>query len=395
MYPTLTLKANKLTSVQHNHPWIFSGALKEKPASFPHGGLVRVAGPDGAILGVGTCSAKSMIAVRLFAFEDVELNHVWLMRKIREANERRILLGYGPGSGTTGYRVVFGESDSLPGLIVDRYEDVLVFQLATAGLDAMREMLVETLVELFGPRAIAERSDLSVRSEEGLDPVTAVRHGDDPGEVRFTENGLTFSADLLRGQKTGFFLDQKDLRAQIRALAKGRRVLNLFSYTGSCSVAALAGGAVSVQQVDSSEPALAQTAQQLSLNGLPTDSVTNECSDVFQWLNAHAEPSFDMVILDPPALIKSQKDLENGRKAYHFLNRAAMRVIVDGGLLVSSSCSQFFTEEDLLMTLRKGSVQAKADLKLFRVVRQAPDHPISLYFPESGYLKSAIAQIGR
>ncbi len=395
MYPTLTLKPNKLTSVLHRHPWIFSGALKEKPAQLPHGELVQVVDADGRILGVGTCSGKSMIAVRLFEFGEAELNRVWFLRKIREADERRQLLGYGPGSSTSGYRVVFGESDSLPGLIVDRYDDVLVVQLSTAGLEPLREMIVGVLVELFQPRAIVERSDLSVRNEEGLDAVTAVRDGSDPGEVKFTENGLTFHADPVRGQKTGFFLDQKELRREIRALAKGRRVLNLFSYTGSCGVAALAGGAVAVHQIDSSEPALAQSAQQFALNKLDAQAVSNECADVFQWLNSHAEPSYDMVILDPPALIKSHKDLDNGRKAYHFLNRAAMRLVVDGGLLVSSSCSQFFAEDDLLMTLRKGSVQAGTELKLLRVVRQAPDHPVSLYFPESSYLKSVIGQVAR
>ncbi|MEW6050115.1 MAG: class I SAM-dependent rRNA methyltransferase [Candidatus Zixiibacteriota bacterium] len=395
MYPILTLKPNKLTTITHHHPWIFSGALKDKPQDVPHGSLVYVAGPDGSILGTGTYSAKSMIAVRVFEFGQTAIDHGWLTRKIREANGRRAILGYGPSTDTTGYRVVFGESDNIPGLIVDRYADTIVIQLSTAGADAMRDVIVNVLVELFHPRSIIERSDLPVRREEGLKELVSVRYGEGPGEVEFREYGLRYAADIMHGQKTGFYLDQKEVRREITTLTRHHRVLNLFSYTGANGVAALNCGAELVHHVDSSETALPFCRKQAELNGLDAAKVQTECADVFQWLNTHDEPLYDTAILDPPALIKSQKDMENGRKAYHFLNRAVIRMVAHGGLLVSSSCSAFFTEDDLIMTLRKASIQAGANLHLLKTVRQAPDHPLSVYFPESAYLKTAICQVSR
>lgn len=395
MYPTLKLKSGKETNAAYRHPWIFSGALAEIPPEAAHGDLVQVVDSGGKTAGVGTFSAKSSIAVRLFEFGEAVIDGRWLAGKLKEADETRRLNGFGPDSPTNGYRLVFGEADGLPGLVVDRYADVLVIQVSTAGMEKMRDLVIAALVEVFRPRAIVERSDLPSRREEGLDEVIAVRHGTDPGIVEFKENGWQFVADVMAGQKTGFFLDQRDLRRRIAGLASGRRCLNLFSYTGAAAVAAMKGGAVSVHNVDSSKGALELCLRQAGLNGLPAVAVTTEEADIFQFLGVHSQPEYDMVIMDPPALIKSRHDADEGRKAYHFLNRAALRLVRDGGIFVTSSCSHYLPEEDMAFILRRASLQAGCRLSVIDIVHQSSDHPRSVYFPEAAYLKSFVCQIRR
>ncbi len=393
--PIVTLRPGKDISIQLGHPWIFSGALQPVSKEMAHGSVVSVCSSDGQHLGVGTYAAHSSIAVRLFDRNDVTLDRHWFADRLREADARRRLNGFAPGTGTTGYRVAFGESDNIPGLVVDRYSDVLVMQCGTAGLDRLREEILAALLEVFQPRAIVERSDLTSRHDELIEQVVAVRFGADPGPVEFLEHSLRFIADPLKGQKTGFFLDQKDLRLAIGRLANGMRVLNLFSYSGSASISAIMGGATSVLNVDSSAPALELCHRQARLNGIDEGRLSVEAADVFAWLGAHDQPEFDMVILDPPALIKTAKDLFSGRKAYHFLNRAALRLVRDRGLLVTSSCSQHFKREDLLITLRRASQQAGVQLHTLASLGQSADHPVSIYFPESEYLKSYICQVRR
>jgi 23S rRNA (cytosine1962-C5)-methyltransferase len=395
MYPKIYLRPDKIGNVAFRHPWIFSGALGRQNPDLKHGSIVQILDPNDKILGTGTYSAKSTIAVRVFAFGDAVIDQTWIDSRIREADQRRRLLGYGPGTDTTGYRVVFGEADSIPGLVVDRYTDVLVFQISTAGLDNFRDAIVESLINIFEPRAVVERSDIGVRSEEALSEESGVRFGDCPQTVEFSEYGAWFCADILHGQKTGFYLDQKDLRREITSLAQGRSVLDLFSYTGAASVSALKGGADAVLNVDSSEPALSLCTRQLELNGLEGSRSGNVCADAFQWLGERNEPAYDMILMDPPALIKSQGDVDSGRKAYHFLNRAALRLANDGAIFVTSSCSNYLPEEDLIYILRRASVQAGVDLRILKAVRQAPDHPQSVYFPEGAYLKSLICQVRR
>ncbi|CAA9258173.1 MAG: 23S rRNA (cytosine(1962)-C(5))-methyltransferase [uncultured Chloroflexi bacterium] len=423
----LKLREDRAASSAFRHPWVFSGALATRPDPELHGRLVHVAAADGRILGTGTYSANVSIAVRLFEFGPATIDRGWLARRIAEADARRRLLGYGPGTDTTGYRVVFGESDGLPGLVLDRFGDVLVFQLSTAGMDALREDLIDVLLDQFQPQAIVERSDVSVRREEGLNEVTSLRHGEPPQLVPFREHGVELLADVLGGQKTGFYLDQKDLRLRLRALTahvpgapgatssassaagagvtrapglKGARVLNLFAHSGSTGLAALLGGAASVHNVDSSAAGLELCRAHADLHGLGEDRFTVEEADIFQWLTAAADQAssagqYDIVLLDPPALIKSQRDAEQGRRAYHFLNRAAIRLVRDGGLLVTSSCSSFFKEDDFAFELRRATVAVGVTLHHLETVRQSADHPPSIYFPEAMYLKTLICQVTR
>jgi len=394
MYPTLILQRGKEANVGFRHPWIFSGALVDRP-DLPNGELVRVVDQHQKVLGTGTYSTKSSIAVRVLEFGEAEINGIWFVNRFREADKRRALCHYGSQTDTTAYRVIFGEADGVPGLVVDRYGGVFVIQISTAGMDALRDVILDALAQVFKPQAIIERSDLPVRREEGLAESVSVLSGQEPGLVEFAEHGLKFVADPLKGQKTGFFLDQKDLRRAIRGLAAGRSVLNIFSYTGAAGVAALAGGAKEVLNVDSSADALALCAKQAGLNGLDAAKMKTAEEDAFQFLGALQEPAYDMVLLDPPAIIKARRDEEEGKKAYHFLNRAALRNVKDGGIFVTSSCSHFFSEEDFAFTLRRASVQAGVQLSLLGTVRQSADHPLSVYFPEGLYLKSFICHVRR
>jgi len=393
--PLVKLASGKEVSARHRHPWIFSGALAEKPDDLPNGALVTVAAASGQPLGVGTYSKHSSIAVRLLSFGEAVIDEAWLRSQMRRAAELRAVHGYAPGGATSGYRLVFGEADELPGLVVDRYEDVLVLQTSTAGMELLKPLVVKALDAEFQPRCIFERSDLAVRKEELLPEAIGPLLGMDPGVVEFKENGWRFLADVTAGQKTGFFLDQKDLRLAVSRFAAGRKTLNLFSYTGAGGVAAMKGGATSILNVDSSAPAHEIGSRQAALNDIKAADFTSETADIFQYLATKTEAEFDLVLLDPPALIKSRKDAEEGRKAYHFLNRAALRLVRDGGILATSSCSHFLSEEDLLFVLRRASIQAGVELSVLASVRQSPDHPRSVYFPENDYLKSFICLVRR
>ncbi|MBK7091019.1 MAG: class I SAM-dependent rRNA methyltransferase [bacterium] len=393
MYPILKLKPGKENNVIFRHPWVFSGAFASPLDQLDNGELVHVADAAGQIIGTGTFSTHSQIAVRVFEFGKAEIDYDWIRARIIAAQEQRSLLGYDNGTDTTGYRLVFGEADCLPGLIIDRYNDVFVIQSSTAGVDRLKELVTKVLIEEFTPRAIVERSDIPVRKEEGIEETDGLLYGADVEEVEFLENGIKFVADVLAGQKTGFFLDQKDLRKAIRQMANNGRILNLFSHSGSFSIAALLGGAESIFNVDSSGQALDLCSHIAELNNLPIDRITWETADVFQWLGDIPQDPFDVVMLDPPALVKSQNDLESGRKAYHFLNRAAMRLIKPNGILITSSCSTYFREEDFLFMLRRASVQTGRQLEILHYVTQSPDHPWSVYFPESRYLKSFVCRV--
>ncbi|MGH8016600.1 MAG: class I SAM-dependent rRNA methyltransferase, partial [Candidatus Zixiibacteriota bacterium] len=208
--------------------------------------------------------------------------------------------------------------------------------------------------------------------------------------VEFIEHGVKMLAHPLSGQKTGFYLDQKETRQIVRRLSKDKTVLNLFSYTGAGGISALMGGAYSVMNIDSSKWALSQCQLHATLNDLNTVKMATKETDVFQWLNNNRDEKFDMVIMDPPAIIKSQSGIDEGRKAYHFINRAAMRLLRKGGLFITSSCSQFLTVDDFATTLRRASVQNGLTLNVLKMISQAPDHPISVYFPESNYLKTFV-----
>jgi len=391
-YPAIQLKTGKEASVGFRHPWVFSGAISVIPDEVQHGDLVHVADRNERVIGTGTYSKTSSIAVRVFEFKEAKIDLKWFEQKITEAFDRRKIIIQ---KDTTVFRVVFGESDGIPGLIIDKYEDVIVFQIATMGMDRMRDEIIEAIKTVFSPQVIVERSDVSVRKEEKLEAFSKVHFGKLESLVSFKENGLSFVADVLEGQKTGFFLDQKDLRKWLIEHALSGSVLNLFSYSGGAGIAALKGFADSVHNVDGSAEALVLCDEHAKLNKISKTKFTTEKSDVFDFLNTHQDAHYKTVIIDPPALIKSNRDIEEGKKAYHFLNRAAMRLVEDNGLFITSSCSHFLSEEDFAFLLRRASVQAGIQLDILAVIRQSFDHPLSVYFPEAGYLKSFIFQVHR
>jgi len=393
MYKSIILKQGKERTAALMHPWVFSGAMESKPNDISNGEIVKVVDAADQVLGVGTYSEHSMIAIRLFDFKDNELNEEWFIEKIKNALEKRSFLGYGKEKDTTGYRIIFGEADSIPGLVVDKFEDVLVMQISTLGTRNLKPLIVNALVNVLKPKAIVFKEVVSVKNEEDLDIKGEVVFGKLPAKINFYENGYKFFADPVKGQKTGFYLDQKDLRNEISKYSKGKKVLNLFSYSGAASVYVLKNGAKSVLNVDSSKEALLWAKTNATLNKITATKFKNECTDIFQWLAKKTEPEFDMVIMDPPALIKTFKDKESGQKAYHFLNRAALRLVKKGGIFVTSSCSHFFTDQELEITLRRASIQAGIKLTVIKKVLQSPDHPMSVYFPESAYLKSYICLV--
>ncbi len=391
-YPTIRLRADRERSTLARHPWIFSQAVHSLDTEVRHGDLVQVESWEGEVIGVGTFSESSSIVMRIFSFTPCVIDEAWIEEKILEADARRKKAGIAHEK-TDGYRMVFGEADDLPGIIIDRYRDVFVLQLSTAGADRLREMIVQALEKIFHPTAIVERSDMLSRKEERLEPAVSVLHGNLPKKVVFSEEGIEYLADPLEGQKTGFFLDQRPLRTWLLKNAHGR-VLNLFSYSGTLGVAAMKGGADFVLNVDVSASALELCKKHAKLHKIDPDVFQTEEADVFQYLGKTTHELFDMVILDPPALIKSRKDMEEGRKAYHFLNRAAMRLVKPGGIFLSSSCSYYFSFEDMLTTLRRASLQNERTFHIFSSLPQPADHPASLYFPESAYLKTIIGEIG-
>ncbi|MCK5128013.1 MAG: class I SAM-dependent rRNA methyltransferase [candidate division Zixibacteria bacterium] len=394
MYPIIKIKQKRGASILSRHPWIFSGAIEKVSDDIKHGDIVYVE-HDNKIVATGMFSRHSMIVVRVMAFDEVIIDKDWFRSQIRLANKRRQIVGLIDLPDLTGYRIIFGQSDLLPGLVVDKYNDVLVMQISTAGIDEHRDTIIECLVEEFSPRAIFERSDLQSRKEEKLTERVGVCHGEDVDTVEFLEYGRKYIADIKAGQKTGFYLDQRDLRSEIQNVSAGRKAVDIFSYSGAAGIAALNGGCESVEFIDSSKKALELCKQHTELNGFDIGNIQTIETDVFQWISEKKSPEYDLVLLDPPALIKSRKHIESGKKAYHFLNRACLRMITDGGILVSSSCSAYMTEDEFIIMLRKAANQAEVELQLIKTIRQSPDHPLSVYFPEAFYLKSVVCKIIR
>lgn len=389
-YPRIRLREERTHTATQRHPWIFSGSLERVAADIETGAIVNVCDATSQVLGVGVYMGTSSIAIRMLAWGEVEISQAWVTEQLAQALARRVVCGYGEGTATTGYRVHFAEADSIPGLIIDIYADVVVMQIHSVAAEVLREWIVEAIRTLLNPRALIERSESAHRKSEGLAEREGLVFGEVHDPIIFQEYGIDYLSFPLTGQKTGFFCDQKDLRLHIRELSHDRTVLNLCSYTGAQSVAAMKGGAISAHNVDSSQEALDGVEAHRIHHGFAADSFTTQKADVFTWVEEQKQLPFSAIILDPPALIKSQREKASGIKGYHFLNRAVMRAARPGVLFVTSSCSQFFAEEEMRTMLHHASTQAGRVLRVIRIVRQSSDHPESLYFPQARYLKSVI-----
>ena len=396
MTATIYLQPGKDKPVRQRHPWIFSGAVARVEGQPAPGDLVDVADARGEWLALGYYNAKSQIVVRLLTWERAEqLDAAFWRGRLAAAAAARAELHLEPD--TTAYRLVYAESDGVPGLIVDRYADWLVVQFLTLGIEARRELLLGLLAELFSPRGIVERSDAAVRRQEGLELRSGLAWGEaPPPDLEIREHGLRFQVDLLGGQKTGFYVDQRENRRIVGAQARGRRVLNAFSFTGAFGIYALAGGAEHVTNVDTSYDALAGAEAALRLNGFDPDrQAEGICGDVFQVLRTFRDEGrqFDLVILDPPKFARSKAELDGATRGYKDINLLGLKLLAPGGLLATFSCSGLVTPDLFQKIVFGASIDAGRRGQIVAKLSQGPDHPILLSFPEGEYLKGLLCRV--
>jgi 23S rRNA (cytosine1962-C5)-methyltransferase len=393
--PNLYLRRRQERRVQRGHPWVFSNevAIERSPlTAFQAGDCVNVSSHSGKPLGSAYVNPHSLICARLLSFEaDCPLDGELLGRRIAHALALRKELGWLPDC-----RLVYGESDLLPGLIVDRYSDVLAVQIGTAGMERVRDEIVQALVKLCRPAAVVLRNDLASRSLEGLESYVQVAHGEVPPLVGLRENGACFEISPVQGQKTGWFYDQRSNRARLSEHAHGRSVLDCFSYAGGFGIQAALAGAESVLCLDSSESALARAAHNAELNGV-AERVHVLRGDVFDSLHALRGDSrrFDIVVVDPPAFVRRKKDRHAGMQAYRRLNRRAMQVLADDGLLLSASCSFHLSAEEHQDVVTGAAADIGRWIQILERGHQAADHPVHPCLPESEYLKALLVRVCR
>ena len=395
MSGSLYLKKGRDKSVRHHHPWIFSGAIERVQGSPGSGETVEIYSAVGEWLAWAAYSHISQIVARIWSWDkEVSIEREFFKSRLSRAVELRTALI--PQGETTAVRLVHAESDGMPGLVVDRYADVLVFQCLSAGIELWLNDLVELMVELTGCEQIYERSDVDVRRLEGLsERVGALRGGAPIEPLIISENGLHFKVDLIHGQKTGFYIDQRRNRQRVGALAQGRRVLNCFCYSGGFGVYALAGGASQVVSIDSSHEALQLAGENYELNQMGSEQADWIEGDVFHELRLLRDraQSFDAIILDPPKFAPTVAQVERAARGYKDINLLAFKLLRPGGLLFTFSCSGGISA-DLFQKIVAGSaLDAGVDARIVEHLVQGPDHPVALNFPEGAYLKGLVCQV--
>lgn len=387
----LRLKKNEDRRLRAGHVWIFSNEvdIAATPlAAFTPGDPVQIEAANGHVLGTAYVNPHSLIAARLVSRnEKYKLDRSLIVHRLNVALSLRARLYAQPF-----FRLVFGEADALPGLVVDRYGDVCVAQITTAGMERVKDDIVAALVKVVRPRAILWRNDSGARELEGLPRYIEPAHGEVPEFARIEENGVRFDVPLAAGQKTGWFFDQARNRTRMRAYVKNMRVLDVFSYIGGWGVQAAAAGAREVVCIDSSAPAGAWIARNAELNGVNVAVTTADAFDALRALRA-AREKFDVVLVDPPAFIKRKKDARAGIEAYRRINEMAMQVTATGGILISSSCSHHLPAETLLTQLLQASRHLDRSLQAIETGAQAPDHPLHPAIPETQYLKSYFCRV--
>ncbi len=392
--PRVVLKPGKDKPVRNFHPWVFSGAVARVEGEAPDGAVVDVVDNRGAFMARGLLNRRSQIWVRLFSWDPVDtLDVEFLRRRIAQAQAYRART---VARESSAYRVVFSEADSLPGLIVDRYADTLTIQVSTLGLAQRRDKVVEALVAELAPRGIVERIDLDMGNREGLDARTeGVVWGEAPERVEIVENGHRFLVDLMAGQKTGFYMDQRDNRRMVGALCQGARVLNGFAYTGAFAVYAAAADAAQIVNVDTSAEALEVARQNMALNGFDRPQDEYVVGDMFAVLRAYRAQGerFDVIILDPPKFAHTAAQVERAARGYKDINLLAFQLLQPEGYLATFSCSGA-VDADLFQKIVFGaSADARRLAQIGARLAQAPDHPVLLSFPESAYLKGLICRV--
>lgn len=390
IHPTMKIKPREGKRARAGSPWIFSNEIvmdAEMKALDP-GEAVDVVLDDGTPLGTAIFNGKTLIAARLVSSEPgTALDADFFAARLARADAIRARLFPTPF-----YRVAHAEADGLPGLVVDRYGDVLSVQMGAAGMDVRTDIIVAALRRVFEPRAIVLRNDFQARTLEGLPSLTALAYGEEPGEIAFKENGATFLCDPMTGQKTGWFYDQRANRDLLERFVRGARVLDCFSYVGAWGIRAAALGAAEVTCLDASAQAVAQIESNAALNGL-SGRVSAQMGDAFEALRELRQQRrrFDVVIVDPPAFAKRRKDFPEGRMAYRRINELAMRVLADDGILVSCSCSFHMPRDPFVDAVGFGAARLARTYRVLAHLGQAPDHPVLPAIPETAYLKGVVA----
>ena len=382
------LKPGREKSLHNRHPWIFSGAVASV-SSCPPGALVSVVSSQGSGLGIGYYNPKSNIRVRMLAFELRDAEVV-----LRESIDRAISLRASIGlMDTDAYRLVNGEGDGIPGLIVDRYADYLVVQVSTLGAELLKGWFVTELRQRLNPGGIYEKSNLAARREEGLEDTQGIVWGAlPPQELRVREYGINFVVDIAAGQKTGLFLDQREMRRLVGTLSANKRVLNCFSYSGGFSVYAASNGCRCVDSIDTSQEALQMLEKNFAINDLGHVPHSARQADVFEYLRDH-DGVYDLIILDPPAFAKRRNHISQALRGYSEINRQALGRLSCGGILVTCSCSYFVDENAFQEAIFHAARDAGRFVRIIDRHHYAWDHPTSIFHPEGRYLKSLVLYV--
>lgn len=392
----ITLKAGRDKSATRRHPWIFSGAIDEVMGDPQLGDTIEVYSYNSDFLGMAAYSPASQIRARFWTFgQKTEINRAFFENIIEEAIEKRATRGFDINDKTAAFRLVFSENDGIPGCIIDKYGEYLSVEILAAGPEANRALIYEVLAEKTGCKGIYERCDSDVRKKEGLEIRTGIVYGNVPEEpVPMVENGIQFMIDIRNGHKTGYYLDQRDARRRIGEVAKGRKVLNCFCYTGGFGLFALKGGASHVYQVDVSKSALKIAKDLVMLNKLPTAHVTHTEADVFQYLRKCRDKgeTFDMIVLDPPKFVEAKDHIEKGARGYKDINLLAIKLLAPGGILATFSCSGLMGMDLFQKVVADAAADAHRDMQIIERFGQPADHPVSLAFPEGQYLKGLLLQ---
>jgi 23S rRNA (cytosine1962-C5)-methyltransferase len=384
----VVLTPGKDKAVRNRHHWIFSGAVRVLP-EFEDGSLLEVRSASGDLLGHAYFNRRSSIVGRMVSFgktppEDAIRESVDAALRLRkELFDSEV---------TNAFRLINAEGDRLPGLVVDRYADTLVLQITTRGMEKLKPLVLDLLVSRLKPAAVYEKSDVPSRREEGLEDAVGSLLGGPVHRVRILEEGLTFWVDIPQSQKTGFYFDQRENRKLVRDLSRGRHVLNAFSYTGAFSVYALKGGALRADSVDSSESAIALAQENFEANALPADTGVFFTADVFNFLR---EPGlgYDFIILDPPAFAKRRTDVVQACRGYKDINRQAVQKVGPQGLVLTFSCSHFVDERLFQQVVFQAASEAGRRVRILQRHRQAPDHPVNIFHPETEYLKGLLLYV--
>ena len=394
MYKSIYLKKGKEESLKRFHPWVFSGAISHfaEKGDIDEGELVRVLTNGGDFIAVGHYQIGS-IAVRVLSFRDVEINTDFWKTRLTSALNARLAIGIANKADNDTYRLVHGEGDNLPGLIVDCYGKTAVMQAHSVGMHLARHEICKALVEVMGSRIenVYYKSDTTLPFKAELGQENEFIYGGSENNTGM-ENGLLFHVDWLKGQKTGFFIDQRDNRSLLEKYAMGKSVLNMFCYTGGFSVYAMRGNAKLVHSVDSSAKAIELTNQNVELN-FPNDNRHEAfCEDAFKFLNAN-ENKYDLIVLDPPAFAKHRAALHNALKGYTRLNAKGFECIKPGGLLFTFCCSQVVTKDQFRNAVFTAAAQAGRKVRIMHQLHQPADHPINIFHPEGEYLKGLVLYV--